>query len=97
MRCLAPTWIRGFLGRHLEFRTKFAILQDYQRLHESHPIPVHDYFNEFGAALRKYNFQPHKMYNTDEKGIHLGVHNRAKVIVRHRCRPPIEKMGGSHE
>ena len=33
----------------------------------------------------------------DEKGFLLGVHNRAKVIVRHRRRPPIEKMDGSRE
>ena len=36
-------------------------------------------------------------YNTDEKGFQLGVHNRAKVIVRHRRRPLIEKMDGSRE
>ena len=33
----------------------------------------------------------------DEKGFLLGVHNRAKVIVRHRRRPLIEKMDGSRE
>ena len=33
----------------------------------------------------------------DEKGFQLGVHNRAKVIVRHRCYPPVEKMEGSRE
>ena len=37
------------------------------------------------------------MYNMDEKGFLLGVHNRVKVIVRHRHRPPIEKMDGSRE
>ena len=36
-------------------------------------------------------------YNTDEKGFQLGVHNRAKVIVRHRRRLTIEKMGSSYE
>ena len=30
----------------------------------------------------------------DEKGILLGVHNRAKVILHHRRRPPIEEMDG---
>ena len=94
---LGPTWIRGFLGRHLEFRMKSAVLQDYQRLHASHPTPIRNYFNKLGAVLRKYNIQPHNMYNVDEKGFQLGVHNRAKVIVRHRCRPPIEKMDGSRE
>ena len=94
---LGPTWIRGFLGCHPEFRTKFAVHQDYQRLHASRPAPIRDYFNELGAVLKKYNFQPHNMYNTDEKGFQLGVHNRAKVFVRHRRRPPIEKMDGSRE
>ena len=37
------------------------------------------------------------MYNMDEKGFQLGVHNRANVIVRHRCYPPIEKMEGVRE
>ena len=89
---LGPTWIRGFLGCHPEFRTKFAVLQDYQRLHASRPAPTRDYFNELGAVLQKYNFQPHNMCNMDEKGFQLGVHNRVKVFVRHRRRPPIEKM-----
>ena len=58
---IGPTWIRGFLGRHPEFRAEFAVLQDHQRLHASHPTPIRDYFNELGAVLRKYNFQPHNM------------------------------------
>ena len=94
---LGPTWIRGFLGRHPEFRTKFAGLQDYQRLHATHPTPIRNYFNKLGAVLRKYNFQSHNMYNMDENGFQLAVHNRAKVIVRHRRRPPIEKMDGSRK
>ena len=73
---LGPTWIRGFLGRHLEFRMKSAVLQDYQRLHASHPTPIRDYFNNLVAVLRKYNFQPHNMCNMDEKGFLLGVHNQ---------------------
>ena len=94
---LGPTWNRRFLGRHPEFRMKFALLQDYQRMHASHPTPIRDYFNKLGAALRKYGFQPHNMYNVDEKGFLLGVHNRAKVIVRHGRRPPIEKIDGPRQ
>ena len=94
---LGPTWIRGFLGWHPEFRTKFAASQDYQRLHASHPTPIRDYFNKLGATPQKYNFQPHNMYNMDEKGFQLGMHNRAKVIIHHRHHPPIEKMDGSHK
>ena len=94
---LGPTWIQGFPGRHPEFRAKFAVLQDYQRLHASHPTPIRDYFNKLGAVLRKYNFQPHNMYNMDKNGFLLGVHNQAKDIVRHRHHPPIEKMDGSRE
>ena len=30
---LGPTWIRGFLGRHPEFRTKLADLQDWRSSH----------------------------------------------------------------
>ena len=71
---LGPTQIRGPLKRHPEFRAKFAVLQDYQRLHASHPTPILNCFNKLGAVLRKYNFQPH-MYNMDEKGFQLGVHN----------------------
>ena len=93
---LGPTWIRGFLGRLSEIRTKFAVLQEYQRLHASHPAPISD-FNKLDAILRKHNFQPHNMYNMDEKGFQLGAHNRAKVTVRHRRRPLIEKMDGSRE
>ena len=26
---LGPTWIRGFLGRHPEFRAKFSVVQDH--------------------------------------------------------------------
>ena len=78
---LGPTWIQGFLGRHPDFRAKFAVLQDHQRLHASHPTPIRDYFNKLVAVLRKYNFQPHNMYNVDEKGFLLDVHNRAKVTV----------------
>ena len=94
---LGPTWIRGFPRRRPEFRTKFAVLRGYQRLHASHPTPICDYFNKLGAVLQKYNFQPYNMYNMDEKGFQLGVHNRAKVVVRHRCRTPIEKMDGCCE
>ena len=66
-------------------------------MHVSHPTPIRNYFNKLGAVLRKYNFQPHNMYNMNEKGFLLGVHNPAKVIVRHRHCPPIEKMDGSRE
>ena len=52
---LGPTWIRGFLGRHPEFRAKSAVLQSHQGLHVSHPTPIRDYFNKLGAVLRKYN------------------------------------------
>ena len=37
------------------------------------------------------------MYNMDEKGLLLGVHNRVKAIVRHSRRPTAGKMGGSQE
>ena len=37
------------------------------------------------------------MYNMDGKGFQLGMHNRAKVIVHHRHRPPIEKIDGFRE
>ena len=63
---LGPTWIR-FLGRHAEFRAKFAVLQDHQRLHASHPTPIHEFLNKLGAALRKYNSRPHNMYDMNEK------------------------------
>ena len=86
---LGPTWIRGFLGCHPEFRTKLADIQGYQRLHASHPTPIRDYFNKLGAVLRRYNFQPHNMYNLDKKGFQLGVYNQAKITGRHRRRPPI--------
>ena len=42
-----PIWIRGFLGRYLESRTTFAVLQHYQRLHTSHPTPTHDHPGRF--------------------------------------------------
>ena len=48
---LGPTWIRGFLGRRPGFRAGVAVLQDYQRLHASHPTPIRDYFNKLGAVL----------------------------------------------
>ena len=37
------------------------------------------------------------MYNMDEKGFLLGVHNRTEVIVRHRRRLSIENTDGSRE
>ena len=37
------------------------------------------------------------MYNINERGSLLGVHNRVEIIVRHRRRLPIKKMDGSHE
>ena len=64
---LDPTWIRRLLNRHPEFKTKLAVLQDYQRLHTSHPAPIRDSFNKLGTVLRKYNFEPHNMYNMDKK------------------------------
>ena len=75
---------------------KFAVLQDHPRLYASYTTPIRDYFNKLGAVLRKYNIQPHNMYNMDEKGFLLGVDNQAKVIMCHRCSPQIEKMDGSH-
>ena len=49
-----PTWARGSLERS-QFRAKFSVFRDYQRLHEGHPTPTRDCFNKLGAVLREHN------------------------------------------
>ena len=84
--------MRGFLKRHPESQMKFAVIQDYQKLHASHLTSIRDYFNGLGAVLRKCGFRPRGMYGIGRRGLHLGVYNWVRVIVRRRQHPPAERI-----
>ena len=84
---LGSTWLRGFLNRHPELSSKFASGLNRQHALSSKPGPIKDYFQKLQMPLRKHNFLPNNIYNMDEKGVLLGMSNRAKVIVRRGRQP----------
>ena len=63
----------------------------------SNPVGSSQLFGELWwargkTACRPSSFQPHSVYSMDEKGFHLGVHSRTKVIVRYRRFPQVENV-----
>ena len=95
---LGITWLRKFLNRHPEYSTRFASGLKHLHVLSSKPEPIKDYFRKLQTLLRKYKFLPHNIYNMDEKGILLGLSNKAKVIVRRgRWQPARETQHGSRE
>jgi hypothetical protein len=79
-------WVRRFVNRHDDLRSKFLRKYDYQRAKCEDPVQIKAWFDRVQATITKYGILPEDMYNFDETGFQMGIIATTKVIARARAR-----------
>ena len=91
-KTLGPTWLRGFLNRHLLFLYAiYSTLMDFQRAFASHSSHIKDCFRKLKAVISKYQIQEENTRNMNEKGFTLGIANSLRVQGYCACRSAASK------
>jgi hypothetical protein len=70
---ISDSWVRRFRTRHPELRMRWTTGLEKCRAKGLNPTAVKEYFNVLTELINKYNIPVENIYNTDEKGIQLGV------------------------
>ena len=77
---VGPNWPKAFIKRRLELKMKFNRKYDYKRALCEDPELVQGWFRLVQNTKAKYGIQDDDMYNFDETGFIMGMHNSLAVV-----------------
>ncbi|RJE17399.1 hypothetical protein PHISCL_10264, partial [Aspergillus sclerotialis] len=70
---LSEKWVRRFVNRHDEIKSKYNRRYDYQRALCEDPKKILDWFRLFQNVKAKYGILEQDIYNFDETGFLMGM------------------------
>jgi hypothetical protein len=73
-------WVRKFINRHDELKSKYNRKYDYQRAKTEDPKLIRTWFERVQSAIAEYSIHNDDIYNFDETGFQMGVISTAKVV-----------------
>jgi hypothetical protein len=73
-------WIRHFLKRHPEVKTRFSRRYDYKRAICEDPKIIRPWFDQVKRTIAEHGILDEDIYNVDETGFAMGLIATAKVI-----------------
>ena len=73
-------WVRRFIQRHPELKSKYTRKYDYQRAECEDPQLVKDWFKRVEKTIEKYGIVSEDIYNMDETGFQMGITSTSKVV-----------------
>jgi hypothetical protein len=95
---VGENWIRNFVNRHDEIKSKYNRKYDYQRAKCEDPDIIRDWFRRVQNTIEQYGIIPEDTYNFDETGFQMGVIATAKVITgSDRAGRPVTTQPGNRE
>ena len=77
---VGPNWPRAFVKRRPELKMKFNRKYDYKRALCEDPELIQGWFRLVQNTKAKYGIQDDDMYNFDETGFMMGMHNSSAVV-----------------
>jgi hypothetical protein len=92
---VGQNWAKSFVKRRPELRTKFNRKYDYKRALCEDPELVQGWFRLVQNTKAKYGIQDNDMYNFDETGFMMGMHNASAVVTasERRSKPKSLQQG----
>lgn len=79
---VGENWVRKFIGRHEQLKSKYTRKYDYQRALCEDPKAINDWFRLVENTRAKYGIPDEDVYNFDETGFQMGVIGTARVVTR---------------
>ena len=73
-------WVRRFIQRHPEMKSKYTQKYDYQRAKCEDPQLIKDWFKRVKETIKRYGIVPEDIYNIDETGFQMGITSTSKVV-----------------
>ena len=73
-------WVRNFVNRSPELRSKYNRKYDYQRAKCEDPAQLRAWFQRVQDTIKEYGIALSDQYNFDETGFQMGVISTAKVV-----------------
>jgi hypothetical protein len=92
---VGPNWPRAFVKRRPELKMKFNRKYDYRRALCEDPELIQGWFRLVQNTKAKYRIQDDDMYNFDETGFMIGMHNASAVVTasERRLKPKSLQQG----
>jgi hypothetical protein len=92
---VGQSWAKTFVKRRPELKTKFNRKYNYKRALCEDPELVQGWFRLVHNTKAKYGIQDNDMYNFDETGFMMGMHNASAVVTasERRSRPKSLQQG----
>jgi hypothetical protein len=95
---VGENWVRRFLNRHDELKSRYNRKYDYQRALCEDPAIISPYFERVRKTIESYGIPDDDIYNFDETGFQMGVASTAKVVTRaDRHGRPVVVQPGNRE
>jgi hypothetical protein len=77
---VGENWVRRFVNRHEQLRSKYTRKYDHQRALCEDPKAMNDWFRLVENIRAKYGIPDEDVYNFDETGFQMGVIGTARVV-----------------
>ena len=92
---VGQNWAKSFVKRRPELRIKFNRKYDYKRALCEDPELIQGWFRLVQNTKAKYGIQDNDMYNFDETGFMMGMHNASAVVTasERRSKPKSLQQG----
>jgi hypothetical protein len=92
---VSQSWAKTFVKRRPELKTKFSRKYNYKRALCEDPELMQGWFRLVQNTKAKYGIQDNDMYNFDETGFMMGMHNALAVVIasERRSRPKSLQQG----
>jgi hypothetical protein len=79
---VGTNWVRNFVNRHDDLKSKFSRKYDHQRALCENPKAIREWFQLVRNTIQKYGIVQEDIYNFDETGFQMGVIGTSRVITR---------------
>jgi hypothetical protein len=77
---VGQNWVRAFVDRDDELKSKYNRKYDYQRAKCKDPTAIRAWFKHVNNAIEKFGIAVEDQYNFDETGFQMGVIGTARVV-----------------
>ncbi|ODM15521.1 hypothetical protein SI65_09124 [Aspergillus cristatus] len=77
---IGENWVKRFIDRHEELKSKYTRKYDYQRAKSENPHLIQSWFMRVRETIEKYGIVEGDIYNMDETGFQMGITSTAKVV-----------------
>ena len=97
IKSVGKNWTTKFIKRSPELKTKFYRRYDYARAKCEDPDIIYQWFNLYQNMLGKYGFPPSDIWNFDETGFAMGIHQPKRVVCSANTKKPTSIQAGNRE